>query len=197
MGCNAFANRNGETTATLYACKKLSATLVLRPDREDFMKFVRQLGSKNLNERAERLPALLDAFASAFFGDFMGPTEPRPKFSDGKKMWSKKMIDPDGSDVRREDFLLYIFVAPRRFSFSVFRGLSTEHTEYTERKRADRVLVGAIGARSFFRAPFFLSARIRVVRGFFVRAIRVIVVVLLWLRVRPRQVLCALCVSIL
>jgi len=33
------------------------------------MKFARQLGSKNLNERAERLPALLHAFAGAFFGE--------------------------------------------------------------------------------------------------------------------------------
>ena len=69
MGCNAFANRNSETTATLYASRKLSATPILRPDCEDFMKFARQLGSKNLNERTERLPALLDAFASAFFGE--------------------------------------------------------------------------------------------------------------------------------
>src|SRR5262245_30271408 len=48
-------------------------------------------------------------------------------------------------------------VASRRFLsgvFRVFRGQSTEHTEYTEMVNG-RPLIGAIPVKSFFCSPFF------------------------------------------
>ena len=55
-------------------------------------------------------------------------------------------------------------VASRRFSFRVFRGRSTEHTEYTEMVNSRPVQIGASG-QVFFLLTFLCLSPLRVICG--------------------------------